>query len=47
MVKMIIDYAKCVGDANKTCVEVCPVSILRDKKSAKPEVSARFYALSH
>ena len=36
MVKIIIDYAKCVGDVDKIYVEVCPISIFSDKKSAKP-----------
>ena len=38
MVKININYAKCVGNADKICVEICPVSIFSDKKSAKPEV---------
>lgn len=38
MVKVIIDYAKCVGDTEKICVEICPVSIFRDERSEKPEV---------
>jgi NAD-dependent dihydropyrimidine dehydrogenase PreA subunit len=36
MVKININYAKCVGDADKICVEICPVSIFSDKKSTKP-----------
>ncbi len=38
MVKIIIDYAKCVGNTYKICVEICPASVFRDEKSAKPEV---------
>jgi NAD-dependent dihydropyrimidine dehydrogenase PreA subunit len=38
MVKIVINYAKCVGDADKICVEICPVSVFRNKKSGKPEV---------
>jgi NAD-dependent dihydropyrimidine dehydrogenase PreA subunit len=39
MVKIVINYAKCVGDADKICVEICPVSVFRNKKSGKPEVA--------
>lgn len=38
MVRIIIDYAKCVGDADRICVEICPVSIFRDNKSEKPKI---------
>lgn len=38
MVKIVIDYAKCVGDSNKICVELCPVSAFRNGKSEKPTV---------
>jgi len=38
MAKIIIDYAKCVGDVEKICVEICPVSVLQDKQSEKPKV---------
>jgi len=38
MVKIIIDYAKCVGDVEKICVEICPVSVLQVEKSKKPKV---------
>jgi len=38
MVKIVIDYAKCVGDADRICMEICPVSIFRDGKSKKPTV---------
>lgn len=38
MVKIIVDYAKCVGDPNRICVEICPVSVFLVKKSEKPKV---------
>jgi len=38
MVKIRIDYAKCDG-TDKLCVEICPFSVFRDKKSAKPTVA--------
>jgi NAD-dependent dihydropyrimidine dehydrogenase PreA subunit len=38
MVKILIDYAKCVGDADRICVEICPVSIFLDIKSEKPKI---------
>jgi 2-oxoglutarate ferredoxin oxidoreductase subunit delta len=38
MVKIVIDYAKCVGDADRICVEICPVSIFRNNKSDKPKI---------
>ncbi|MGQ9744009.1 MAG: 4Fe-4S dicluster domain-containing protein [Candidatus Bathycorpusculaceae bacterium] len=38
MVKIVIDYAKCVGDADRICVEICPVSIFHNEKSNKPKV---------
>jgi 2-oxoglutarate ferredoxin oxidoreductase subunit delta len=38
MVKIIIDYAKCVGDVERICVEICPVSVFRNHKLKKPEV---------
>jgi NAD-dependent dihydropyrimidine dehydrogenase PreA subunit len=38
MVRIVIDYAKCTGDGYKICVEICPASIFRNEKSAKPEV---------
>ena len=37
MVKIIIDYTKC-RDADRICVEICPVSIFRNDESEKPEV---------
>ena len=39
MVKIVIDYAKCIGDANKICVEICPVSAFHNGKSEKPTVA--------
>lgn len=38
MVRIVIDYAKCTGNTDKICVEICPVSIFRNEKSGKPEV---------
>ncbi|NWG10401.1 ferredoxin family protein [Candidatus Bathyarchaeota archaeon] len=38
MVKIVIDYTKCVGDADKICVEICPVSVFLDSKSEKPKI---------
>ena len=38
MVKITIDYAKCVGNRYKICVEICPASIFRNEKSPRPEV---------
>ena len=38
MVRIVINYAKCVGDTDKICVEICPFSIFRDDKLAKVEV---------
>jgi len=38
MVKIVIDYDKCVGDFDKICVEICPVSVFRNEKLEKPEV---------
>lgn len=39
MAKIIIDYTKCVGDVEKICVEICPVSVLQNEKSEKPKVA--------
>jgi len=38
MVKIVIDYAKCVKDLDRICVEICPVSVFRNDKLEKPEV---------
>jgi len=38
MVKIIIDYAKCVGETEGICLEICPVSVFRNEKSKKPRV---------
>jgi NAD-dependent dihydropyrimidine dehydrogenase PreA subunit len=38
MVKIVIDYAKCVGDVDRICVEICPVSVFHNEKSEKPIV---------
>lgn len=38
MVKIVIDYAKCVENDDKICVEICPVSVFRNEKSEKPVI---------
>jgi len=38
MVKIVINYAKCVGETDRICIEICPFSIFRNEKSAKPEI---------
>jgi len=38
MAKIVIDYSKCVGDHDKICVEICPVSVFRNGKSRKPAI---------
>jgi NAD-dependent dihydropyrimidine dehydrogenase PreA subunit len=38
MVKIKVNYAKCIGENGKICVEICPVSVFRDENSVKPEV---------
>jgi len=38
MVKIKIDYAKCVNDIDKICVEICPVSVFRNEKSKSPRI---------
>lgn len=38
MVKIVVNYAKCVEDPHRICVEICPVSVFRIKKSERPEV---------
>ncbi|MDH5460906.1 MAG: 4Fe-4S binding protein [Candidatus Bathyarchaeota archaeon] len=38
MVRIVVDYAKCVGNGHKICVEICPASVFRNEKSAKPKV---------
>jgi len=38
MVKIVIDYTKCVENTDKICVEICPVSVFRNEKSKKPRV---------
>lgn len=39
IVKIVVDYAKCVNDHSKICVEICPVSVFVIKKSGKPAVA--------
>ncbi|MGQ9550957.1 MAG: 4Fe-4S dicluster domain-containing protein [Candidatus Bathycorpusculaceae bacterium] len=38
MAKIVVDYTKCVGDLDKICVEICPVSIFQNQKLGKPRV---------
>jgi 2-oxoglutarate ferredoxin oxidoreductase subunit delta len=38
MVKIKINYIKCVEDPYKICVELCPVSIFQNEKLEKPKV---------
>ena len=38
MVRIVIDFARCVGDANRICVEICPVSVFSNGKLQKPEI---------
>jgi len=38
MVKIVIDYVKCMREKDKICVEICPASVFREGKAAKPEV---------
>jgi NAD-dependent dihydropyrimidine dehydrogenase PreA subunit len=38
LARIIVNYVKCVGDPHKICVDICPVSIFRIKKSGRPEV---------
>jgi len=38
MVKIVIDYARCVGDIDRICVEICPVSVFQNEKSEKPKI---------
>jgi 2-oxoglutarate ferredoxin oxidoreductase subunit delta len=39
MVRIVIDYAKCAGDANRICVELCPVSVFCNGKFEKPKIA--------
>lgn len=38
MVRVVVNYAKCFDDVHKLCVEICPLSVFRIKKSGRPEV---------
>jgi len=38
MVKIVVDDSKCVKDTQKICVEICPVSVFRLKKSGRPQI---------
>ena len=40
MIKIIVDYAKCLGDRDEVCVEICPSSVFEKKEEgAKPKVT--------
>jgi len=39
MVKIKIDYSKCVREKEKICVELCPVSVFSFEKTSKPKVA--------
>jgi NAD-dependent dihydropyrimidine dehydrogenase PreA subunit len=39
MVKIVVDYAKCVGDPDRICVEICPFSVFVIRKSEKPRAA--------
>lgn len=38
MAKIVIDYAKCVGEADSICLEICPVYVFRNGKFRKPRI---------
>jgi 2-oxoglutarate ferredoxin oxidoreductase subunit delta len=38
LVKIIVDYAKCLEDPDKICVEICPFSVFASKNDEKPKV---------
>lgn len=38
MVKILIDYVKCIWDTEKICVEICPVSVFQNETSKKPKI---------
>jgi 2-oxoglutarate ferredoxin oxidoreductase subunit delta len=38
LVKIIVDYAKCLEDPDKICVEICPLSVFASEKDEKPKV---------
>jgi NAD-dependent dihydropyrimidine dehydrogenase PreA subunit len=38
MVKIVINYAKCVREKDRICVDICPASVFRAGKALKPEV---------
>lgn len=38
MIKIAVDYAKCTGDKDKICVEICPSSVFEEGKESKPKV---------
>jgi NAD-dependent dihydropyrimidine dehydrogenase PreA subunit len=38
LVKIVVDYAKCVGDPDRICVEICPLSVFVNDRAGKPKV---------
>jgi 2-oxoglutarate ferredoxin oxidoreductase subunit delta len=38
MVKIVIDYTKCVKEADRICVEICPASVFLNDKLEKPKI---------
>jgi 2-oxoglutarate ferredoxin oxidoreductase subunit delta len=38
LVKIIVDYTKCLGDPDRICVEICPFSVFASKEAEKPKV---------
>jgi 2-oxoglutarate ferredoxin oxidoreductase subunit delta len=39
MVKIVVDHAKCVGDPDRICVEMCPTQVLRVNELQKLEIA--------
>jgi NAD-dependent dihydropyrimidine dehydrogenase PreA subunit len=37
LVQIRIDYAKCINEKDKICLELCPVSIFVFEKGSKPK----------
>jgi len=38
MVKIEIDYSKCIKEKDNICVELCPFSVFSNEKTLKPKV---------
>jgi len=38
MVRIKVNNAKCLKEKEKICVEICPVSVFREGKTAKVEI---------